>query len=296
MSEISHYPSPFSRFMEITAETHGAVVNIHDVRGITALVPDLRVKPDQLVHHGAFCRFAKLHGKNKVCSENKRRSLERAASGDGAFWGCCPFGVWDLAQPVQLRGELLAVVYVGYFTDKNPVLPVERMMFNGPSPARIRRPVISQLRTAAGHLAGLACMAVEHWLRLGGSLEVQRSEDYYRRVTERFIASHFGEKVLLSDFANELNIHPHYLGKMILKSTGRAFADLLRARRIEQAKLLLKISDLPVTTIAFESGFQDSNYFSLVFRQREGCSPTDWHLRETKNAPATTGSSCQGES
>ena len=47
----------------------------------------------------------------------------------------------------------------------------------------------------------------------------------------------------------------------------------LPRRRIEQAKVLLKGTDRNVTTIAYETGFQDSNYFSTIFQKEVGVSP-----------------------
>jgi len=108
-------PSHLSRLMEVLAEETGGVINLHDVSGVTLQVPDLRLKPDQSLHHGAYCRFAKYHGLNVTCSKNKERSVAIARVRQRPFAGHCPFGIWELAVPIVHEHTLLAVLYVGHF-------------------------------------------------------------------------------------------------------------------------------------------------------------------------------------
>ena len=265
--------SPFSRLMELSSYAHEAVINLHDVSGVTLQVPDLRVKPDQLVHHGDFCRFVKLRDRNIRCSQNKAHSVLIAAKRDRPFWGCCPFGVWDMAWPIKHKGTLVAVLYLGYFLGERNLASVSGFDFKGAAPASITPKKIKMLVKAGQLLSDNAALILDHWVREGGGLNAPRSQSFYRAVTERFIASHFTEHVSLGDFAAHLGVHPHYLGKMILRACGKSFATVLRRRRIEQAKVLLRGTTRNVTDIAYETGFQDSNYFSTIFQKEEGVSP-----------------------
>jgi AraC-like DNA-binding protein len=271
--------SPFSRLMELTAQVHGAVVNLHDVTGVTLQVPELRLKPDQLMHHGAFCRFAKLHGRNIQCSQNKNRSIAIAELRDKPFWGCCPFGVWDMAWPLKYKGKLTAVLYLGYFLSDRPLSRVERIVFDGTLPPVVSPGKIRTLRVAGKLLANTATLMMDQWVKEGGNLNAPRSSSFYRDATEQYIAAHFSEHVRLGNFADHLRVHPHYLGKMILRACGENFVTLLRRRRIEQAKLLLRVTTKNVTAIAYETGFQDGNYFSTIFRREEGCNPLLYRKR-----------------
>ena len=265
--------SPFSRLMELTAYAHEAVINLHDVSGVTLQVPELRLKPDQLVHHGAFCRFVKLRDRNIRCSQNKTRSVSLASKRDRPFWGCCPFGVWDMAWPIKHKDTLVAVLYLGYFLGDRDRAAVSGFDFTGTAPAVIAPKIIKNLMKAGQLLSDNAALILDHWVREGGGLNAPRSQSFYRAVTERFIASHFTEHVSLGDFATHLGVHPHYLGKMILRACGKSFASMLRRRRIEQARVLLRGTTRTVTEIAYETGFQDSNYFSTIFQKEEGVSP-----------------------
>ena len=63
---------------------------------------DLKLAPDQYLHHSAYCRERKLADHNQSCASNKKRSLEIASYGR-SFCGMCPFGVREFAQPVIFK-------------------------------------------------------------------------------------------------------------------------------------------------------------------------------------------------
>jgi transcriptional regulator GlxA family with amidase domain len=56
----------------------------------------------------------------------------------------------------------------------------------------------------------------------------------------------------------------------------------LLTRRIERAKALLRDSDLPVTEIAFQTGWNSVGTFGRVFRDITGESPSELRKRESK--------------
>jgi AraC family L-rhamnose operon regulatory protein RhaS len=51
---------------------------------------------------------------------------------------------------------------------------------------------------------------------------------------------------------------------------------LIRCRVEAAARLLVKRSEMNITDVAFACGFQSSQYFATVFRQRFKCSPSTW--------------------
>jgi len=57
-------------------------------------------------------------------------------------------------------------------------------------------------------------------------------------------------------------------------ATGSTPIDYLIQLRLARAATLLRSTTQTITDVAFQVGFQDSNYFSRQFRQRHGMSPT----------------------
>ena len=52
--------------------------------------------------------------------------------------------------------------------------------------------------------------------------------------------------------------------------------------RITAAEKLLIQTDMPITRIAMECGFNDSNYFAAVFKKIKGITPKKFSLQSDK--------------
>lgn len=61
--------------------------------------------------------------------------------------------------------------------------------------------------------------------------------------------------------------------RVFKRATGQSPIEYLIRLRIQEATRLLRTTDRTVTEIAFDVGFQDSNYFSRQFKQALGISP-----------------------
>jgi YesN/AraC family two-component response regulator len=78
----------------------------------------------------------------------------------------------------------------------------------------------------------------------------------------------------LEDVAEILNLNPVYTGSYFKKRTGYSIKQYINHVRINQAKNLLASGDYTVTEVAQMCGYHDIFYFSKVFKQIEGVSPS----------------------
>lgn len=76
----------------------------------------------------------------------------------------------------------------------------------------------------------------------------------------------FAEKITLSGLAARAHLSPRHFQRIFQACTGRSPIDQLLRVRIGKAAELLRSSHRTITDIAFECGFQDSNYFTRQFR------------------------------
>lgn len=75
------------------------------------------------------------------------------------------------------------------------------------------------------------------------------------------------------DFAKELGIHINHLNKVLKETTGRNTTEIINGRIAEEAKILLKQTQLSVSEIAFALGFDEIAHFSNFFKKYTSLSP-----------------------
>lgn len=93
---------------------------------------------------------------------------------------------------------------------------------------------------------------------------------------KKFIQANYQSQLSYRDVARELFISPSYFLSLFKRETGTTFVDYLTALRMEKAKQLLLTTNLSVTRIAYDLGFNNSNYFSNIFRKVVGVPATEF--------------------
>lgn len=78
------------------------------------------------------------------------------------------------------------------------------------------------------------------------------------------------------DIARQFNISSNYLMHIFKKYTGTTVMGYRNAQRIIKAKILLRNCDEKITDIAAECGYDNSSYFSEIFKKEVGMSPSQW--------------------
>ena len=91
-----------------------------------------------------------------------------------------------------------------------------------------------------------------------------------------YIYNHYSERLILEDVAKKFNLSRSYLSKKFKSVTGFGFKEYIINVRIQHACELLLNTNKSITDIAFECGFNDSNYFGDAFRRTKGISPNKY--------------------
>ncbi len=86
----------------------------------------------------------------------------------------------------------------------------------------------------------------------------------------------------LTDLCRELHLPMHLLSKMIKKSTGFNFKELLKRKRLNKAAELMCDTDLPVSDIIAAVGYENNSYFHRVFKERYQMTPRAFRIKNNK--------------
>lgn len=92
----------------------------------------------------------------------------------------------------------------------------------------------------------------------------------------RFMAEHYTEPITSRDIAAAAGFSPNYLSRKFRKATGFGLHEYLAFLRLRHAAQQLAGTDLPITDIALQCGFSDSNYFKDAFKKNYGCTPREY--------------------
>lgn len=100
-----------------------------------------------------------------------------------------------------------------------------------------------------------------------------------------YINFNLTEDLGLQTIADQFSLNKNYLSTIFKKETGTSLTSYVNQKRVRNAIYLLNTSSLPVQNIAEACGFNDLNYFSRIFRQQVGMSPSNYRreLKQNKN-------------
>jgi len=98
-----------------------------------------------------------------------------------------------------------------------------------------------------------------------------------------FVQNNFRSDISLSDVADAVGVTPAYMSSIFTRDSGMNFKDYLSNIRFDYAKKLLEYSDMTVTDICYESGFNDYANFERNFKSRFGVAPRQYRQHTVRN-------------
>lgn len=99
-----------------------------------------------------------------------------------------------------------------------------------------------------------------------------------------FLREHYRDDVSLGDLAERFEVSYSHLSKVFHDRVGVTFRDFVQNLRLDKAAELLRDTNLPVKSVAFEVGFRDTGYFIRRFKRRTGATPV--HYRSQVRLPS----------
>ncbi|HVG34288.1 MAG TPA: AraC family transcriptional regulator [Pyrinomonadaceae bacterium] len=99
-----------------------------------------------------------------------------------------------------------------------------------------------------------------------------------------YIEAHYAEPLSLSDVAASASYSRCHFSKIFKEQLGICFVSYLSHVRIRHAKELLARTNMSVTNISLEVGFNDLSHFERVFRAIQHQSPSTFRFRSKKMA------------
>jgi AraC family transcriptional regulator len=97
-------------------------------------------------------------------------------------------------------------------------------------------------------------------------------EDSIQTVKE-YIAENLNENLTVGALAEIVNMSSSHFSRVFKQQTGFSPYDYILISRLNRAKYLLQVTDMTVSSIAYEIGFNSESNFIYFFTENEGISP-----------------------
>ncbi len=242
------------------------------------------VRPNYLIHivlkgRGVFCRGSSefsLSAGQGFLIEPDQLTFYQADKDDP--WEYCWVGFRG-SRVLQLIGEL--------------GLGKTHPVFTCPHTEKLRKLIEEMMTVHGSHLCQRLhrdSLILEFFSVLAHELQPESSDmeqnrGEYIRQAIAYVQGNYDQPILVSDIASHIGIDRTYLYTLFVENLKVTPKDYLKAYRLTRAKELLKMTDLPISSIAESCGYRDSLVFSRAFRQEFKITPSAWRKKRNESRP-----------
>lgn len=96
------------------------------------------------------------------------------------------------------------------------------------------------------------------------------------RIAKQYVTRHFQEPITLETVCEDIGFSVNYFSMLFKRETGEGFAKYLTRVRIEEAKTLLRETNLPIAEICEKVGYSDRKHFTHTFHKATGLNPVEY--------------------
>lgn len=234
----------------------------------------------------AFCQV--MAQRRKSCEQCVATHLAlQDPEGAKARTGICFAGLTSSAVPVQCGGRVLGFLHTGHAYVDRPSQacgePGRGCLLPGRGAA------------ASGHRRNHPCAGACRMTRQVGTMEYEGAVGLLAVFADQLASVHVHQPETptypaidhtirkirqdptqpwtLGDLARQAGMHPSYFSAKFHAYTGKTLTDFLATLRVERAKHLLAFTGLPISEIAFSSGFRSISQFNRVYKKLSGHAP-----------------------
>lgn len=102
---------------------------------------------------------------------------------------------------------------------------------------------------------------------------LNKTESAFANVID-YITKNFTQNISTQSVSELFDYNESYFSRRFKELTGVSSSKYIRILRLEHAKKLLSETNLPISEVAVQSGFNDINYFNRCFKEYYGTPPT----------------------
>ena len=283
---MQKYINQVIQYMNYLENTFQLQISVHDFGSIAG--PFTSALFPFRMHRNPYCVQLKnrkdvwegcIRHQEKVCKELENNIL----------FGMCPWGVEEYVVPIKCRETIMGFISVsGYRCDREKAMEKISKQANRyhqnskiikENYERYLRNTILEKQKVEILITPLAAMLELLYIRqqeIYPHLHVQQNQEDHSVLNkiQNYLERFYREPITIDDLCVFCNCSRSYISHIFKRNMGQNVNQYINALRIHEAQILLRHTKLSITEIALSVGFSSSNYFSNVFREICGESPS----------------------
>lgn len=251
-------------------------------------------------HYTLYCKYVKQQIGHHRCLEMMRPMYDRCVKEQKGYAGVCHAGVYELVVPILLNEELLGSINVSYYRGDREISRRlrERCFRNASASAQKRAASLfsKSIRFANDKVSGLesqitmlADFLAANYGRLQLSMaqspipsaSIKTNKEIILNAAMKYIKLNFASQLTVGMIAQAAGCSESYISRLFSRQLRVNVKTYVNRIRIEHSKKQLAATLDKISLIALDSGFTNPNYYSKVFSDLLGISPSEYRRRYT---------------
>ena len=215
-----------------------------------------------------------LEGELEMTVEKHTCTLQAGQAGF-AFPNCAhsyathkPTRVMICIFDASLAGDCASVLLT-----QHPVLPFVHTVAQDAAFLAAMLNQVTDVQLVKGYLQ-IICVRLFEQMQLEPITKDQDGDWTHRALI--YLNEHFTESITLDDLAAHLNISKYHLSRSFPERIGCGLNAYIHSLRADHAATLLASTQISVTQVGFDSGFESSATFFRAFKTQYGVSPKQY--------------------
>ncbi len=253
---------------------HGLQVSLHPME-FDSIICSTRLHRFRL-HQNPYCLYLGVHPTlHQHCVDHQRRV--HAACGEEGLCGTCFAGVRELVYPIFTGDRQMGFISVSGYRDEHPDSYHKKIAREyGMDIAGIRQSYANLPPPPDKASVDVLIAPLQRMLELcyRKAKNAPKNENELCEKMVYFLQLHHTRRVTVNELCRHFYCSRSTVSHKFKAYTGMGITEYINYLRVEDAKSLLRNTNMRIGNISATVGFENSNYFTNVFREATGLSPS----------------------
>ena len=243
------------------------------------LYPRLGLLVGDFLHRSSYCAYVKSDDNaRRLCVHKQVSVREKILATKDAFCGCCHAGMYERVYRVG-RERFVGFLSVSGLRgdEERTIRRIDRICANTSlSKDKLYSYMLESITPASKMSIEMLDTLVMPLVYMLNVLAERKEATGVSDRVKAYIDSHYNEPIKVEDLARIEKYSVSRLSHLFKDEVGMSVGEYLKRVRIDVAIQLLTNTSMQITDVASHVGYEDSDYFSKVFRSICGKSPREY--------------------